>query len=99
MLRLARKAAALPDVAISEQWQPWLHDRVAVADALAAPFRSHLERLAPFEIAIGRSARRHRRFHDVATERVPLVVVEILAGDVFSTATESPQARLARPRR
>ena len=45
-------------------------------------------------IAANGPARRHRRFDDLAAERVLLVVVEILAGDVFGGRLETGGAGL-----
>jgi hypothetical protein len=94
LLRRAGKSAALPDLAVRQHRHARLHDRVAVAEAGGIAFRSHLESLAPFEIAVGGPARRHRRFHDVAAKRVLPVVVEILAGDIFRRRLEAGSVAL-----
>lgn len=94
MLRLAGKAAALPDFAIAQHRQRIVHHRVAVAEAHGGALGVHLEGAAVIELAIGGPPRLSVHRADVAAEDVLLVVVEILAGDVFRRRLEAGGAAL-----
>ena len=83
LLRLAREPAALPHLAIAKHRQRFVHHGVAVADADGGALSVYLEGAAVIELAIGGPARLGFHRGDVAAEHVLLVVVEILAGDVF----------------
>src|SRR6185312_6105160 len=94
LFRRARKPAALPHLAVSEHRQRIVHHGVAMADAGGGALGVHLEGAAVIEVAIGGSPRLCFHGADVAAERVLLVVVEILAGDVFRRRLEAGRAGL-----
>src|SRR6266478_9096534 len=94
LLRLAGKAAALPDFAVGQRRQRIVHHGVAVADAGGEAFGVHLEGLAVVEVAIGGASWLCFHRSDVAAEDVLLVVVEVLAGDVFGWRLETGGAGL-----
>jgi hypothetical protein len=94
LLRLARKPAALPHIAVAKHRQRFVHHGVAVAEARGGAFGVHLEGAAVVELAIGWAPRLGFHCGDVAAEDVLLVIVEILARDLFWTGTGNRRGRI-----
>ena len=94
LLRLARKTAALPDLAIGQHRQRRVEHGIAMTDARGGASRVHLKCVTKVEVAIGRASRVGVHRGDIAADRVLLVVVEILAGDVFRRRLEAGGAGL-----
>src|SRR5882757_9049992 len=84
LLRAAGEAVTLPGRAVAQRWKFFVHDCVAVADALGAlRLVRHLERIPPLEIAVLRPAGRPVRHPaDIATECRAVVVLESLTIDI-----------------
>src|ERR1700743_2468565 len=84
LLHGAGKAAMLPDLAIGDDRQHLVGQRIAIADAFGvAAARVHHEGLAVFEVAIGRTLRLRLHGRDVAAHGRLRPVRKYQTGDIL----------------